>query len=91
MNVEAVKKSRVPKKTQENTSWALNVWCEWVACRLKNKLSMEERSYNLDGDITKVDTPAICFWIPRFVLEVRRRDGKSYSPDSLYQLCCGLQ
>ncbi len=52
---------------------------------------MEERSYNLGGDITKVDTPAVCFWIQRFVLEVRRGDGKCYCPDSLYQLCCGLQ
>ncbi len=35
--------------------------------------------------------PVICFWVQWFVLEVRRGDGKSYSPDSLYQPCCRLQ
>ncbi len=90
-DVEAVKKSHVPKKTQANTAWATNIWREWVAYRLKNPLSVEEHSYKLDGNITKVDTPAIGFWIQRFVLEVRRGDGKPYCPDSLYQLCCGLQ
>ena len=26
----------------------------------------------------------------KFVLEVRRKDGKSYPPNTLYQLCCGV-
>ena len=33
---------------------------------------------------------AINFWLCKFVIEVRRKDGKPYSPDSLYQICCGL-
>ncbi len=91
-DIEAIKKSRVPRKTQANTSWALNIWREWAACRLKTGLSSEEEhAHKLDGDITKMDTAAVSFWIQRFVLEARKGDGKSYSPDSLYQLCCGLQ
>lgn len=72
VDIEAVKKFQVSKKTQANTSWASNIWREWVAYCLKNKLTMEKCSYNLNGEITKVDTPATCFWIQRFVLEVRR-------------------
>ena len=34
--VEAVKKSRVPKKTQANTGWATKVWQEWATCCIKN-------------------------------------------------------
>ena len=30
------------------------------------------------------------FWLAKFILEVRRRDGKSYSGETLYQICCGL-
>ena len=30
------------------------------------------------------------FWLAKFVLEVRRRDGEPYSPETLYQICCGL-
>ena len=30
------------------------------------------------------------FWLPRFIAEVRKTDGKPYPPNSLYQICCGL-
>ena len=30
------------------------------------------------------------FWLAKFILEVRRRDGKLYSGETLYQICCGL-
>ena len=30
------------------------------------------------------------FWLAKFVLEVRRKDGKPYCPETLYQICCGL-
>jgi len=34
---------------------------------------------------------AINYWLQRFVLEARKSNGEHYSPDSLHQLCCGLQ
>lgn len=30
------------------------------------------------------------FWISKFVVEVKRKDGTPYPPNSLYQICCGL-
>ena len=33
---------------------------------------------------------SIIFWLPKFVLEVHKRDGASYPPDSLYPICTGL-
>ena len=30
------------------------------------------------------------FWLRKFVMEVRKKDGEPYPPDSLYSLCCGL-
>ena len=29
-------------------------------------------------------------WLVKFVVEVRHSDGKPYSQNSLYQICCGL-
>ena len=29
-------------------------------------------------------------WLSRFVIEIRRRDGKEYPPNTLYQICCGI-
>ena len=34
---------------------------------------------------------SIAFRLQRFVIEARRANGEHYCPDSLYQLCCGLQ
>ena len=30
------------------------------------------------------------YWISKFILEVRRVDGQTYPPNSLYSICCGL-
>ena len=30
------------------------------------------------------------FWVCRFVVEARKRDGSNYPPNTIYQLCCGL-
>ena len=54
--VEAVKKSRIPKKTRANTVWAENIWREWATYRLKC-LSQEERScgHKLNVEITELE------------------------------------
>ena len=49
------------------------------------------RDTSLLLDISKMSDESIAFWLQRFVLEARRVNGEHYCPDSLYQLCCGLQ
>ena len=34
---------------------------------------------------------AMNYWLSCFILEARAISGREYGPDSLYQLCCGLQ
>ena len=34
---------------------------------------------------------SLTFWLPKFVVEVRKGNGDPYPPNSLYQICCGLQ
>ena len=88
--VEAVKTSRIPKKTQANTLWATKLWQEWACSRIKN-ISPDETGHALDNDVVKMELADVSFWLQRFVLEVRKSNGDVYSPDSLYQLCCGIQ
>ena len=33
---------------------------------------------------------ALLFWLLKFVAEIRKRDGSLYPPNSVYQICCGL-
>ena len=40
--------------------------------------------------MSKMSKQAMNFWLGKFVLEVRRKDGRPYSPDTLYQICCAL-
>ena len=89
-DVEAVKTSRIPKKTQANTLWATKLWQEWACFRVKNILP-DETGHILDSNVEKMELADVSFWLQRFVLEVRKSNGESYSPDSLYQLCCGIQ
>ena len=41
--------------------------------------------------VNKLDTAAVCFWLQRIVLEVRKVNSEYHCLDSLHQLCCGLQ
>ena len=42
-------------------------------------------------DFTPVNYPLIDHWLSRFVLEVRRKDGKPYPPNTLYNIVSGIQ
>ena len=88
--MEAVKTSRIPKKTQANTLWATKLWQEWACSCIKN-ISPDETGHAMDNDVVKTELADVSFWLQRFVLEVRKSNGDAYSPDSLYQLCCGIQ
>ena len=33
----------------------------------------------------------IRYWVPRFILEVRKKNGDEYPPNTLYKMVCGLQ
>ena len=89
-DIERVKESRIPSKIKANTAWATNIWREWAVFRVKH-IASEESTFNLDPDIERMEISAVSFWLQRFVLEVRKANKEHYCPDSLYQLCCGLQ
>ncbi len=65
-DVQEVKESRVPKKTQNNTEWAQNIWRQWATHRI-TQLSDEERRCGcvLRSDITKMPTVAVNYWLTR--------------------------
>ena len=86
-DIERSMECGVPEKTRNQTKWAVKVWTEWATSRNKKLLS-DEAPFSCE--IEKLSGQLINFWLCRFVLEIRRRDGERYPPASLYQLCCGL-
>ena len=83
--VEKLRRQGIPANTIKGTKWALNVWCDWTGHRRSvcPPLDCPPHLY--------VCTKAqLSHWLSKFVVEVRRKDGKPYPPQSLYQICCGL-
>jgi len=68
-----------------------NIWHEWAQYRLQClSVSPEVNEHKLLEDFCKMSKQAMNFWLGKFVFEVRRKDGRPYSPDTLYQICCAL-
>ena len=86
-DIERSMEGGVPEKTHNQTNWAIKVWTEWATSRNRNLLP-DEVPFNCE--IEMLSAQLINFWLSRFVLEIRRCDGKRYPPASLYQLCCGI-
>ena len=93
--VEKRRESRIPANTKVNTSWAVRCWEEWaVECNVKvKKNSSKEKYYEVNPDIKKVANEQLDYWLGKFVLEIRKKKepGSVYPPNTLYQMCCGLQ
>ena len=86
-NVLALQNLAIPLNTSKNTSWATNAWIEWTEYVLQQGVDPEDAPSPLINQMTKEELNR---WLPHFVMEARRQDGKPYPPNTLYQLCCGL-
>ena len=83
---EAILRSgAVPQKTQSTTDWGIRVWKEWAAER--NPQSADGRC-PLSSSLLLMSVDDFSYWLAKFVVEVRKKDGTQYPPKSLYALVC---
>ena len=86
-DVEETKKKAIPKNTDKNTSWAMNMWKQWSAHRRQVCASYSDWPTHL-----MIAVPSeLNYWLSKFVLETRKADGEHYPPDTLHVICSGLQ
>ena len=95
--LEKRKESRIPANTRINTSWAVRAWSEWalerngmIAIRGETGITLPE----VNPDILNIThNEELNYWLSKFVVEVRKKKdpGTFYPPNTLYQLCCGIQ
>ena len=85
--VAVITKGYTPSNTAKNTSWSVRVFQEWCIAR-KGCSKDEACNPHL---IDSPDVESLNFWMPRFVAEVRRQDGKPYPPKTIHQILAGLQ
>ena len=80
---EKARKARIPKKTQADTRYCMEIWNKWSSYR--NSIVDNE---HIIEDITSLDNSTLQYWMSRFVLEIRKKNG--YPPNTLHHICCGI-
>lgn len=84
-------KERVPKKTQESTMWAFNIYKAWAKFRNSQLQTLsEEYPFAPVEELKTASKKEINFWLTRFILEINKGDGTPYPANSLYLIACGL-
>ena len=66
----------------------MKVWKEWALARNTWLLSDEQP---FSTSFCKLTVSEMDFWLSMFILEVHKKNGDPYPPNTLYQLICGLQ
>ena len=82
--IKLAQETSVPTNTKKSTTWAVKVWKDWSSNRRVVSPS------DWPPHLFLCSTWELNRWLSRFILEVRRQDGKNYPPNTLYQLCCGV-
>lgn len=68
--------------TKKNTKWAVGVFNEWRSFRAQNG--------DMIMDLHMMDAESMNYWLERFIMETRKKNGDEYPPKSLYYIVCGL-
>ena len=80
--IKQLRNKGIPKKTLEDTHYCMKVWEQW--CNYARQTGR---------DIPPIQTmqqTKLQQCLTSFVLEVRKKNGEEYSPDTLHHLCCGI-
>ena len=78
-DIAIAKNLAIPEKTEKATEWSLNTWNEWTKQR---ELSEDKRLFG-PISISEMSEDQIRYWVPRFILEVRKKNRDEYPPNSL--------
>ena len=82
-SVEQAIKRAIHESTRKDTKYCVDIWDEWIADRAKNTGTIIP--YLKDITVTELQH-RLCY----FILEVRKRNGAEFPPNSLHHICCGI-
>ena len=82
----SIRAGAIPDNIKASTEWGIRIWNEWATSRA---------TAVADGGIAPLTTPLLemsrvdlGYWMGKFVLDVRKKDGSGYPPKSLYAIVC---
>ena len=76
----------VPKCTQQNTTWTVGLFNQWVQNR--NEIATDKCPSDLLR--IKYPTPVVDYWLSAFILEARRRDGEFYPGNTVRNILAAI-
>ena len=82
--IEQARIGAIPKKTKSDTKYCVGMWDEWRYHRLVN---FQENI----PQIADTPKPALSKLLSQFVLEIRKKNGDKFPPNTLHHIVCGLQ
>ena len=82
-DIEQVMKSAVPEKTQQDNKYCAKLWHDWVSYRRKETNVIIPSLHN-------ITSTELQHWMCPFILEVRKKDGSVFLPNTLHHICCGI-
>lgn len=86
--VSQARESAIPAKTRQDTEYCVRMWDQWASFR--NGRPGTSNSYVPSLIELANDPPNLQYWLSRFCLEARKKDGSEFPPNSLHHLVCGL-
>ncbi|XP_024128053.1 zinc finger MYM-type protein 4 isoform X3 [Oryzias melastigma] len=81
--------SSAPATFTLNHVYGLKAWKNWVEQRKQQP--QESSPLELKEDILQYNSAELSCALSRFIKELRRPNGDTYSPDSIFYLCLGIQ
>ena len=73
----------VPLKTQQDTKYCVRLWEEWVDHRKSTT------GKNI-APLVELSSPELQHWLTCFILEVRKKNGDEFPPNTLHHICYGI-
>ncbi|XP_030615048.1 zinc finger MYM-type protein 4 isoform X2 [Archocentrus centrarchus] len=78
-----------PVVSKLNHLYGVKAWRSWV--RQHKKQPQISDLVEVKEDVLQCNSAELSFGLSRFIKEVRRPNGETYSPDSIFYLCLGIQ
>ncbi len=84
-DVHAAQACATPKNTLRNTTWAVNIWKGWTSHHRQICSPLDCPPHLLLCTVGQLD-----LWLSKFILQIRKKDGQHYPPQTLCGIVCGL-
>jgi len=81
----------IPISTIRRNSWGKKLFEEWREQRKTRVLENELFADKLNCDLMHMDNEALSYWLSKFIVETRKRNGERYPQNSLVSLIAGIQ